>query len=216
MLDLRQAVLRRDPWREVQLNPRSATRAQDLQQSHTPLPPFPRSVIMSYAAEIPSNFFPCPSLVSHFWYVGHCFAWQYKSQNHLMCTFLRKSDGVQLNIQNNPSPPTNTNHSLSVISCPTHPVSRRRLSSSTTSDKTRPRRRQGDHKFVTFVACRFPLEEAPEHFSRLRRGLMFSELKPLSLFKLSPELYDSPNPVTWEAVKQEGPYIVLPSLSTAL
>ena len=104
------------PWREVQLNPRSATPAQDLRQSHTPLPPFPRSVIMSYAAEIPSNFFPRPSLVSHFWYVCHCFAWQYESQNHLVCTFLRTSDGVQLNIQNKPSSPTLTNHSLSVIS----------------------------------------------------------------------------------------------------
>ena len=38
---------------------------------------------------------------------------------------------------------------------------------------------------------------------------MFSELKPLSLFRLSPELHDSPNPVTWEAVKREGPYVVI-------
>ena len=45
---------------------------------------------------------------------------------------------------------------------------------------------------------------------------MFSELKPLSLFKLSPKLHDSPNPVTWEAVKHEEPYVVIPSLSAAL
>ena len=136
-----------------------------------------------------------------------------------MCSFLRKSDGVQINIQNNPSSSTLTSHSLSIISCPTHPVWRRHLSSSTTIDKTRPRRlwRPGDHKFVTFVARPFPLEEDPEHFSRLRRwGLMFSELKPLLLFKLSPKLHDRPNPVTWEAVKHEGPYVVIPSLSTTL
>jgi hypothetical protein len=43
----------------------------------------------------------------------------------------------------------------------------------------------GDHKFVTFVGRPFPLEEAPEHFARLRRwGLTFSKrLLPL-LFQL--------------------------------
>jgi hypothetical protein len=34
----------------------------------------------------------------------------------------------------------------------------------------------GEHAVVTFVGRPFPLEEAPEHFSRLRRwGLTFSK-----------------------------------------
>ncbi|TFK32388.1 glycoside hydrolase [Crucibulum laeve] len=49
----------------------------------------------------------------------------------------------------------------------------------------------GDHKSVTFVGRPFPLEEAHEHFSRLRRwGLTFLRFL-----------------VTWEAVEHEGPGI---------
>ncbi|KJA23943.1 glycoside hydrolase family 5 protein [Hypholoma sublateritium FD-334 SS-4] len=49
----------------------------------------------------------------------------------------------------------------------------------------------GDHRTVTFVGRPFPLEEAHEHFSRLRRwGLTFIRFL-----------------VTWEAVEHEGPGI---------
>ncbi|KIM41720.1 glycoside hydrolase family 5 protein [Hebeloma cylindrosporum] len=49
----------------------------------------------------------------------------------------------------------------------------------------------GDHRGVTFVGRPFPLEEAHEHFSRLRRwGLTFIRFL-----------------VTWEAVEHEGPGI---------
>ncbi|KAG2006941.1 cytoplasmic protein [Coprinopsis cinerea AmutBmut pab1-1] len=49
----------------------------------------------------------------------------------------------------------------------------------------------GDHRSVTFVGRPFPLEEAPEHFARLRRwGLTFIRFL-----------------VTWEAVEHAGPGI---------
>ncbi|KAJ3529087.1 hypothetical protein NMY22_g9143 [Coprinellus aureogranulatus] len=49
----------------------------------------------------------------------------------------------------------------------------------------------GDHKTVTFVGRPFPLEEAPQHFARLRRwGLTFIRFL-----------------VTWEAVEHAGPGI---------
>ncbi|PPQ80789.1 hypothetical protein CVT26_015204 [Gymnopilus dilepis] len=49
----------------------------------------------------------------------------------------------------------------------------------------------GDHLIVTFVGRPFPLEEAPEHFARLRRwGLTFIRFL-----------------VTWEAVEHAGPGI---------
>lgn len=71
----------------------------------------------------------------------------------------------------------------------------------------------GEHAVVTFVGRPFPLEEAPEHFSRLRRwGLTFSKsshyLAPFRLDNLLLVRFL----VTWEAVEHAGLYAMKSSL----
>ncbi|KAF8750382.1 Cellulase (glycosyl hydrolase family 5) [Rhizoctonia solani] len=63
-----------------------------------------------------------------------------------------------------------------------------------------------DHRSVTFVGRPFPLEEAPQHFARLRRwGLTFSKLDQLSLHSLTIERVPVRFNVTWEAIEHAGP-----------
>lgn len=71
----------------------------------------------------------------------------------------------------------------------------------------------GDHEVVTFVGRPFPLEEAPEHFSRLRRwGLTFStSLHSLTFFRHGNTLLVR-FLVTWEAVEHAGLYALESSL----
>jgi hypothetical protein len=63
----------------------------------------------------------------------------------------------------------------------------------------------GDHASVTFVGRPFPLEQAHEHFSRLRRwGLTFSTFTdPLVVTFL--DIVSVRFLVTWEAVEHAGP-----------
>lgn len=63
-----------------------------------------------------------------------------------------------------------------------------------------------NHHSVTFVGRPFPLEEAPQHFARLRRwGLSFSRSDTASGFAnlISESLVRFL--VTWEAVEHAGP-----------
>ncbi len=64
-----------------------------------------------------------------------------------------------------------------------------------------------DHRSVTFVGRPFPLEEAHEHFSRLRRwGLTFCTYlyaRFLACLQYSKVRFL----VTWEAIEHDGPYV---------
>ena len=63
-----------------------------------------------------------------------------------------------------------------------------------------------NHHSVTFVGRPFPLEEAPQHFARLRRwGLSFSRSNSALVF--ANLIWESPVRflVTWEAVEHAGP-----------
>ncbi|KAF8695014.1 Cellulase (glycosyl hydrolase family 5), partial [Rhizoctonia solani] len=63
-----------------------------------------------------------------------------------------------------------------------------------------------DHRSVTFVGRPFPLEQAPQHFARLRRwGLTFSKLDQLSLHSRTIERVPVRFNVTWEAIEHAGP-----------
>lgn len=70
------------------------------------------------------------------------------------------------------------------------------------------------HESVTFVGRPFPLEEAPQHFSRLRRwGLTFGTSHGFFLIRSNNEhLIIVRFLVTWEAVEHAGPCVILPTL----
>lgn len=66
------------------------------------------------------------------------------------------------------------------------------------------------HESVTFVGRPFPLEEAHEHFSRLRRwGLTFGTFHDLSIRTNQTVTITVRFLVTWEAVEHAGPCVIV-------